>query len=75
MHTACVYSWFCIHRERADGQASYTVAVQILQSRKGIHHSKYIVRVPERNIVYGEASDGSECREEEREAGMQREVP
>ena len=72
--TADVCSLFRVHRERAKGHATQTNAYQDLQGVEGTEHSKEVVEVPERNIKDEEASYSCECREEEREARMKREV-
>ena len=70
-----VGSLFGVHRERAKGHAAHALTPELLQGGKGVDHPKELVEVHERNIDEDETSNSGECREEEREAGMQREVP
>ena len=71
---AHVSSLFGVHREMAKGYEMHGLASQISQGRKGIDHRKEVIEVSESNIKDEEASYSCECREEEWEARMKREV-
>ena len=72
--TARITWLFHVHRERAKGFELHVSTVETLQSGEGINHPKEVVEVPERNTEDVEVNYSCKCREQEREAGMKREV-
>ena len=72
--TARVGLLFGVHREGAKGYATHAMASQALQRGQGIDHRKEVVHVPKCNAIHKEASDGCECGEKKRKAGVKREV-
>ena len=69
-----IRSLFGVHREGAKGYATHAMASQALQRGQGIDHRKEVVHVPKCNAIHKEASDGCECGEKKRKAGVKREV-